>query len=104
LPYADEDPCARHPEAENDVIGATVTLDEAGYKIAASADSPINMKRFICRVVAQLGCKVNDLSALMGFVPFYSGLASHQSYKRLESELATLCHAGGKWVNPLANP
>jgi len=93
-----EDPCTRHPEAENDLIGASVTLDDAGYKIAARADSPINMKRFICRVIDKMDCKVNDLQALMGFVPYYSGTDSTQSYARLESELATLCHAGGKWV------
>lgn len=96
----DEEPCARHPEADNDVIGTSVTLDEAGYRIAAAANSPINMKRFVCRVVSKIGCKVTDLPSLMGFVPYYSGLESHQTYKHLESELTTICHQGGKWVMP----
>jgi len=79
-----------------------VTLDEAGYKIAASADSPINMKRFVCRVVGKLECRVQDMASLMAFVPYYSGLISAQTYAHLESELSTLCHAGGKWVVPLS--
>lgn len=98
---AEEAPCTRHPESENDVIGMSVTLDEAGYKVAAAADSPINMKRFICRVVGTLDCYVNDLPSLMAFVPYYSGMVSQQTYKKLVSELTTLCHTGGKWVSPL---
>jgi len=98
------DACDRHPDAENDVIGNSVTLDEAGYKIASAADSPLNMKRFVCRVVGSIGCRVIDLSALMAFVPYYSGHVSHQTYKHLESELTTLCHAGGKWVVPRPLP
>jgi hypothetical protein len=97
---AAEDPCTRHPEAENDIIGQAVTLDEAGYKVAAAADSPINMKRFVCRVVEQNNCKVLDLAALMAFVPYYSGAQSQQSYRKLEGEITTLCHAGGKWLAP----
>jgi len=96
-----EEPCYRNPQAQNDVIGATVTLDEAGYKIAASAGSPINMKRFICRVSSKIGCRVTDLSSLMAFVPYYSGAVSSQTYNRLETELATLCHTGGQWLTPL---
>jgi hypothetical protein len=100
---AEEDPCTRHPEVENDLIGASVTLDEAGYKIAARADSAINMKRFVCRVIGKIGCKVNNdgFEALMGFVPYYSGVDTVQSYARLESELTTLCHVGGKWVQSI---
>lgn len=75
-------------------------MDEAGYLVAASADSPVNMKRFVCRVTEKIGCKVTELPALMAFVPYYSGLASHQSYAFLEAELITLCHAGGNWVVP----
>jgi len=100
-PASDEDPCTRHPDVENDLIGQSVTLDEPGYKIAAAAESPINMKRFICRTIQLIECKVTDVSALMAFVPYYSGLVSHQSYANLESELEVLCHAGGKWVKPV---
>lgn len=78
-----------------------MTLDEAGYKISASANSPINMKRFVCRVVGKLECRVTDLASLMAFVPYYSGSITEQTYQHLESELTTLCHAGGKWVVPL---
>lgn len=100
-----EDPCTRHPEAENDEIGATVTLDEPGYNTAALSHSPINMKRFICRVIAKLNCKVNDGTALIGFVPFYyvvgEGTIVTETYAHLESELSILCNAGGKWVTPI---
>jgi hypothetical protein len=94
------DPCSRNSQTENDVLGSSVSLDEAGYKIAAAADSPINMKRFICRVVDKIECRVTDYSALMAFVPYYSGLVSHQTYAHLQNELVTLCHTGGKWVVP----
>lgn len=100
VPTTSEDPCTRHPDVENDNIGNTVTLDEIGYQTAATADSPINMKRFICRVVSKIGCKVNDLSSLLAFVPYYSGVAGTQTYSRMETELITKCHAGGLWVSP----
>jgi len=93
-----EDPCTRHPDVENDLIGNSAPLDEAGYRITAAAESPINMKRFVCRVAAMLGCKVVDEAALYGFVPYYSGLVKTQTYSTLEFEVETLCHAGGKWV------
>jgi hypothetical protein len=94
----DNDICARHPESENDEIGMSAPLNESGYKITASAESPVNIKRFICRVVDKIGCKIHDRNALMGFIPFYNGVSSHQTYKHLEYELTTICHAGGMWV------
>jgi hypothetical protein len=75
-------------------------LDEDGYRAAASAESPINMKRFVCRVVDKINCRVIDLPSLMAFVPYYNGLVSHQTYQFLENELTTICHTGGKWVQP----
>lgn len=92
--------CDRHPDTENDIIGNGVTLDEAGYKIVAAADSTVNMKRFVCRVVANIGCSVTDEPALMSFLPYYSG-TKRQTYKRLESEVTSLCRAGGRWLSPL---
>lgn len=97
-PTGEDTICARHPEVEKDSIGNAATLDEVGYHITASAESPINMKRFVCRVVAKIGCKVTDQASLLGFVPFYSGIVAHQTYRNLEYELTTLCHAGGRWV------
>jgi len=90
------DPCARHPEVENDNIGMTATLDQDGYRRAAETDSPINMKRFICRTIAFLGCRATDMSALMGFVT-----TKPITFSRLEYELKTLCRTGGNWVVPL---
>lgn len=99
-PTVQEKPCDRHPEAENDAIGQAATLDEAGYQVTAAEDSPINMKRFICRVVDKIDCEVNDLPSLYGFVPHYSGTVSHQTYQHLEAELKIICHSGGKWIEP----
>jgi hypothetical protein len=77
-------------------------LDQEGYQICALDEhSPINMKRFICRVVDKIGCQVVDYAALIGFVPYYSGAVSEQSYGHLVGELQLLCHTGGKWVTPL---
>jgi hypothetical protein len=58
------------------------------------------MKRFICRTVESINCKVEDYMSLMGFVPYYSGAESHQSFERLKHELQVICHTGGKWVTP----
>jgi hypothetical protein len=44
---------------------------------------------------------VDDYSALVGFVPYYSGAVAQQSYQHLEDELKILCHTGGKWIIPL---
>lgn len=97
-----EDPCERHPDVEKDELAAFATLDEAGYQSAAAGQSPINVKRFVCRVVAKLQCQVTDLPSMMGFVLDYNGSKKHQTYAHLEAVLATLCQAGGKWVVPLA--
>lgn len=93
-----DDPCTRHPDVENDLVGNTVDLSEAGYQAAVQTSSAINMKRFICRVADKLDCEVTDYASLMGFVPYYSGAVSHQTYAMLEHEMEILCHAGGKWL------
>jgi len=96
-----EDPCYRGPDVKNDAIGNSVTLDQVGFRITSASESPINMKRFVCRVTAKIGCKVTDGVALLGFVPYFSGLVAKQTYSNLESELNTLCRAEGKWVAPM---
>jgi hypothetical protein len=79
-------------------VGLKVTLDNDGYKTVAALDSPLNMKRFICRVVDKINCVVNDEKSLMSFVPYST--ASHEDYAGLETELGTICHGEGKWVIP----
>lgn len=75
--------------------------------MAADTDSPINMKRFICKVVDKIDCKIVDLAGLMGFIPYYSGHHPEnpkQSYAALEIELMTKCHMGGQWIEPKETP
>lgn len=97
-PSPTEDPCTRHPDAENDLIGLNAPMDEGGYQVAVASHSSVNMKRFVCRVIDSLGCKATDLSSLMGFLPFFNGVNGKQTYGKLRTELESLCHAGGKWV------
>jgi len=96
-PVLPEDPCATEPGS--DEIGGTASLDEAGYKITTATDSHLNMKRFICRTVAKIGCKVADLAPLLAFVPYE--LSTQMSYQHLQGELTVVCHSRGKWVVPL---
>lgn len=84
----DTAPCARHPEYENDAIGNLATLDDSGYKIVVAADSNINMKRFVCRVVDKIDCTVIDYSGLMAFLPWDLGSSIHKNYSTVESELS----------------
>jgi hypothetical protein len=93
-----ESPCARHPEYENDAIGNLATLDMAGYKIAAAADSVINMKRFVCRTLEKMQCAAFDFPSLMTFVTYYRESVSIESYDHLVTELTILCENGHKWV------
>jgi len=94
------DPCAVDPNV-NEGLGAVATLDEVGYKLTASTENPISMMRFVCRTVTKIGCRVTTLWGLKAFAPDHSGFVSHESYEHLESELITLCHAGGQWVQTL---
>lgn len=96
------DPCGKFPEAEgeNDHIGESAALDEMGYKIVAAQDSVVNMKRFICRVVDKLNCKVTDYDSLMKYAPNHSGLANRANYQHLMDELSILCNSGTSWVSP----
>lgn len=93
-------PCYRK-DTEDDLVGSSVTLDEVGYKIVATAGSTTDIKRFICRVVSSIACKVVDRSALMDFAPQYIGpVTETKNYKHLKTELTSLCNGGGKWVIP----
>lgn len=90
--------CVRDPDPEKDKIGQLATLDEAGYKIAKTADCLVNMKRFVCRVIDKLNCRVVSSKSLMEFIPSYTGLVVKQNYTHLEAELNTICTAGGTWL------
>jgi hypothetical protein len=61
----------------------------------------INTKRFVCRIVDKLHCKVIDEPSFDAFVPYWSSLTSHETYAHLEEELMNLCHAADKWVIPV---
>jgi len=96
-PLPNADPCARAPD-DTDVVGNAVSLDEAGYTSLAALRSPSNTKRFICRVVQKITCKVTDEGSLDAFVPYYSSIDSHETYAHLEQQLVELCQAGDKWL------
>jgi hypothetical protein len=100
----DTAPCARHPEYENDAIGNLATLDDSGYKIVVAADSNINMKRFVCRVVDKIDCTVIDYSGLMAFLPWDLGSSIHKNYSTVESELSSICNDGSSWVVGMTKP
>jgi hypothetical protein len=61
----------------------------------------VNTKRFVCRIVDKLHCKVVDEPSFDAFVPYWSSLTSHETYAHLEEELMNLCHAADKWVRPV---
>jgi len=92
------DACERQPGNVNDSIGNTATLDQDGYRSVTSAESPEHMKRFICRVVANVGCRVTDVSALVTIVSYYMGAANDIRYESLATDLSDLCRAGDKFV------
>jgi hypothetical protein len=88
-------------DTDNDLVGNSVTLDEVGYKIVATAGNSTDIKRFVCRIVSSIECKVVDRSALMEFAPHYVGpVTEEKNYKHLKTELTSLCNGGAKWVVP----
>jgi hypothetical protein len=98
------DACARQPDTVNDAIGSSASLDEVGYKIVTSADSPVQMKRFICRVLGSVSCSATDLSALVAIVSYYVGAANEIGYSTFRSDLTTLCQGGDKFVMSQPSP
>jgi hypothetical protein len=94
-------PCARDADPQKDSFGDTAALDEAGYQSVAKLSSPTNMKRFMCRVVEKIYCKVNNAESLAAFVPYYGSVAKGETYAHLEQELLEICQAQDKWASPL---
>lgn len=76
-------------------------MNERGYKHLAELGNPIQMKTFICRVIEKIHCKVQSGDSLDAFVPYYSSLASNETYGHLEKELTEICHAGDKWAKSI---
>jgi len=99
IPEDAVEPCQRHQGEEDDTLGSSVTLGEVGFKSVAETGSASDMKRFVCRVVEGIGCRVTDPSGLMNIVP---GCSWHyrKTYEDLESTLSSICRAGGNWVVP----
>jgi len=104
IPLPQSVPCARDVDLRNDVVGDSVSLDEAGFSAVAQTGTTSNMKRFVCRVVDKILCKVIDEGSLMTFVPYFSSLSNHETYAHLEQELSEICRAGDKWAVPVYSP
>lgn len=72
---------------------AHAKLNQDGYATVASLKSDDAMKVFVERYVKSVGKRVDDSSALSGWVPYFSGRLSTQSFAKMSEELQ---HA--KWV------
>lgn len=103
IPKEALEPCQRQQGQDDDTLGSNVSLDEVGFNTIATTGSTSDMKRFVCRVVAGMGCRVADPSGLTPFVPFYSSTVAipllrwpyRKTYATLESRLSALCVSGG---------
>lgn len=105
-PAAQNMPCDRI-ETEDDSVGNSVALDAVGYEISATTGTSSDVKRFVCRIVSSMACKVTDLSALMDFVARYgqpemrvTAQQTTESYRALTAELLANCRTDGKWIVP----
>jgi len=79
-------------------LDASVSLTHDGYMSIAEKKSTKEMSYFIKRLVSHLGGAVVDEGKLEGFVPFYSGETSTQSFHRLLQEIRENARKPDGWV------
>jgi hypothetical protein len=80
--------------------GSTASLNEAGYREVAGLKDDSEMKTYIIRVIKEYDCKVENLSELMAFVPWFSGTKAEQSLTKLEDGLFFAVLADGRpWIS-----
>lgn len=71
----------------NDMVAKRAPLDEGGYQRVAAQHNDDAMQTFVRRLLRTMDRTVEDQNSLNGFVPFYSGTVSVQSFARLKEEL-----------------
>jgi len=99
--------CRSHPcsllLAEGDKakgLGKTADLDEKGYQSVAKLKDDHEMYNFIVRLIEEYDCKVEDDGGLQGFVPWFSGTSSVQSFEKLKDALLFAILADGRrWIS-----
>mmetsp|Transcript_69897 Transcript_69897/g.167783 ORF Transcript_69897/g.167783 Transcript_69897/m.167783 type:complete len:218 (+) Transcript_69897:115-768(+) len=83
----------------NGQAGSMAPLSEMGYQELAKLRNDEEMAIFCERILARDGKVVTNRGDLTGFVPFYSGTKSVQSFEALANELKsvpwTTSHVGG---------
>jgi hypothetical protein len=85
---------------QDEIVGDSMSLDQAGYEALVAANSISNTKRFVCRVMAKIHCKAIDDKGMSAYLPYYSSRISHQTYVGLEQELMMLCRQDDSWLVP----
>jgi hypothetical protein len=81
-------------------IGKTAELNQEGYSKVAHLKDDEEMKDFILRIIDKYDCNVENMDALMGFVPWFSGTIAEQSLTKLEEALLFAVLADGTpWIS-----
>merc|ERR1719424_373330 len=82
---------------------STARLDQSGYLAISSMVSHEEMKKFVGRVITDLGFRVTDDgdADLDGMVQYYSGEKDSQTMEKLRQEIQAVQETPGKWITKL---
>jgi len=84
-------------------LGTTAPLNEDGYQQVADLTNNDEMGVFALRVANMLRLSVLNENRFHGFVLFYSGDQSRQSFSNLQSELSDISKDKCGWVAPMSD-
>jgi len=82
------------------VTGQTATMDWKGYAGVVALKNDTQMERFVRRKAAKMDMTVKSDQALLGFVPFFSGVKGNRPFGALEVEMRRISHKTNGWLAP----
>jgi len=83
---------------ESGITGDNASLDQVGYMKVAAQRNDEQMRKFVQRLLTQLGVKVIDESGLEGMLHHYSGVDDFQDYSKLLQEVRSAAAQSGTWA------
>jgi len=87
-----------HASVDEHVSGSDAALSEKGYKEVSGLQSNAEMKKFMQRVVDDMGGHIVDESGFNGVVPYYSGVRAAQTLQAMKQEIMSTPASKNPWV------
>jgi hypothetical protein len=87
-----------YSEDDKEIIALGASLDDQGYREVATVRSQYAMALLARRIIANMGCRVVNETALEELIPAHSGEHDVQTFGHLEHELFLACDGNATWI------